>query len=83
MTTRESIPHESELDERVDKRMLLSRTLSRAGYTDVLVLSREGGQEVLSSSRLEILDRLRDGSVESVRALAEELGRDKAGSVAI
>lgn len=66
-------------DKRAEERLLLSRALSRAGYTDVLVLSRESGQKVLSQPRLEIIERLREGSVESVRGLADELGRDKAG----
>lgn len=66
-----------DVDERVRKRMEFSRAL--AGYTDVLTLSRESAGEVLTESRLEILDRLRAGDVPSVRALAGELGRDKAG----
>lgn len=53
--------------------------LSEAGYTDTLVLSPESGREVLTPSRLELLDRLRAGPADSVRALAAELGRDKAG----
>lgn len=71
-------------DERARKRRLLSRALAggplaRAGYTDTLVLSRESAREVLTPSRIELLDRLRAGPVDSVRALAAELGRDKAG----
>lgn len=68
-----------DVDERVRKRMEFSRALAGAGYTDVLTLSRESAGEVLTESRLEILDRLRAGDVPSVRALAGELGRDKAG----
>jgi len=64
-------------DGRVRERMRLSRTLSRAGYTDVLVLSRAGGRAVLTEPRIEILDRLRDISPPSVRALARDLDRDK------
>lgn len=79
MSTHDSVPEDLEIDERVEKRMRLSRALSEAGYADVLVLSHESGRKILTSNRLEILDRLREGSVESVRALAAELGRDKGG----
>lgn len=65
--------------ERVEARMKLSRSLAREGYDDVLVLSRESGERILSPSRLELLDRLRAGDVESVRSLADDLDRDKAG----
>lgn len=59
--------------------MEFSRALVREGYDDVLTLSRETAGELLSPGRLEIVDRLREGTVESVRALATELDRDKAG----
>lgn len=67
------------IDDRTRKRMEFSRALVREGYDDVLTISRETARELLGAGRLEIVDRLRDGSVESVRALAEDLGRDKAG----
>lgn len=71
-------------DERAHQRRLLPRALAggplaRAGYTDTLILSRESGRQALTPPRLELLDRLRAGPVDSVRALAAELGRDKAG----
>ncbi|MDZ7700958.1 MAG: hypothetical protein U5J98_02195 [Halobacteriales archaeon] len=53
--------------------------LSDAGYTDTLVLSPESARELLSPARLELLDRLRAGPADSVRSLAAELDRDKAG----
>lgn len=84
MTRRRPSPVTAEPDERAEKRRLLSRALvagplAEAGYTDTLVLSRESAHEVLTASRIELLDRLRMGPVESVRALAAELDRDKAG----
>lgn len=71
-------------DERVEKRRLLTFALAggplaQAGYTDVLFLSRESAREVLTGPRLELLDRLRAEPVDSVRALATELDRDKGG----
>lgn len=51
------------------------RALVEAGYTDVLVLEKETAESVLTEKRLE---RLQEGNVESVSALALELGRDKA-----
>ena len=53
--------------------------LAEAGSADRLVLSRESAREVLAPSRLALLDRLRAGPADSVRALARELDRDKAG----
>ncbi|MFB6352967.1 MAG: transcriptional regulator, partial [Halobacteriales archaeon] len=49
------------------------------GYTDVLLLTRKSAREVLTPSRLELVDRLSAGRADSVRALAAELDRDKAG----
>jgi predicted transcriptional regulator len=77
-------PIGSSTDPRAEKRRLLTRTLAggalaQAGYTDTLVLSRESAREVLTAPRLELLDRLRSGPVDSVRALADELDRDKGG----
>ncbi len=77
-------PIGSATDPRAEKRRLLTRTLAggalaQAGYTDTLVLSRESAREVLTAPRLELLDRLKSGPVDSVRALADELDRDKGG----
>lgn len=62
---------------RIDGRMRLSRALTRAGYRDVLTLSRESGREVLTEPRIAILDRLQEDNPPSVRALAADLNRDK------
>jgi len=66
------------------KRRLLSRALAGGpfadlGATDTLVVSRGTARLLLTDARLRLLDRLRAGPVESVRALAAELDRDKAG----
>ena len=59
--------------------MAFSRALAGAGYEDVLTLTRESAATLLTEPRLALLDRLRQGGVASVRALADELDRDKAG----
>lgn len=79
MTVSRDSQDEHDVDDPVRKRMEFSRALVREGYDDVLTLSRESAGELLAPGRLEIIDRLREGSVESVRALADELDRDKAG----
>lgn len=64
-------------DDRIAERILrqdeFAGDLDAQGYTDVLVLRRENGCDVLTESRLE-----RHGEVvESVRDLARRLDRDK------
>lgn len=60
-------------------RSLASGPLGSADDGDRLVLSRETAGELLTPPRIEILDRLRGGPADSVRAVARELDRDKAG----
>lgn len=60
-------------------RSLADGALAGIAETDTLVLSPESAREVLTPARLELLDRLQEGPVDSVRGLAAELGRDKAG----
>ncbi len=70
-------------DDRIDERMLrqdeFASDLNAQGYTDVLVLRRENGRDVLTESRLALvgyLERHGDG-VDSVSDLARKLDRDK------
>lgn len=63
---------------RVEKRARMARALAEAGFEDVYVLDHESAERVLTEKRRELLDRIREGTVESVRDLADELGRDKA-----
>lgn len=77
-------PGRPQAPERAEKRRHLRLALAggpwaQAGYTDTLVLSRASAREVLTPARIDLLDRLRAGPVDSVRALAAELDRDKAG----
>lgn len=52
--------------------------LVEAGLSDFIVIDKETAESVLTDRRLELLEYLRDNQVESVTALAEALGRDKA-----
>ena len=65
--------------ERVLRQDAFARDLNAQGYTDVLMLRRENGRDVLTESRLTLIDYLeRHGDdVESVRDLARRLDRDK------
>lgn len=56
----------------------LMRRLSRAGFDDVLLLDHETARRVLTEKRRELIDRIKDGDVDSVRGLADDLDRDKA-----
>lgn len=70
-------------DDRIAERILrqdeFAGDLNAQGYTDVLVLRRENGRDILTESRLELVGYLeRHGDeVESVRDLARRLDRDK------
>ena len=63
----------------LEKRGNIARTLVTEGdFNDVCVLDRRGGRQVLTEKRLELVDHVRDEEVESVRGLADALGRDTA-----
>ena len=70
-------------DDRIPERILrqeeFAGDLNAQGYTDVLVLRRENGRDILTESRLELVGYLerRGDEVESVRDLARSLDRDK------
>jgi predicted transcriptional regulator len=70
-------------DDRIPERILrqeeFASDLNTQGYTDVLVLRRENGRDILTESRLELVGYLerRGDEVESVRDLARSLDRDK------
>lgn len=65
---------------RAEKRARIARALAKEGFEDVYVLDRESAEHVLTAKRTELLDRVREAEIESVRSLARELDRDK-GSV--
>lgn len=59
-------------------RLEFMRTLAEAGIVNFLVIDLETAKAVLTDKRLEILETVRDESVNSVTDLANTLGRDKA-----
>jgi predicted transcriptional regulator len=74
-----SQPPDDHVPERLHKQDEFASHLNAEGYADVLLLRRESGREVLTESRLELiqyLDRHGD-AVESVSDLAHRLDRDK------
>ena len=68
---------ETEIDERLAFRTAFAATLTRHGFPDTLVLSRERAGTVFHERRLEIVRYLREHEPASVRALSEALGYDK------
>lgn len=62
---------------RTEKRAEMARALSQAGFDDVLVLDRESAESVLTPKRRELLDRIEEGDIRSIRGLAADLDRDK------
>ena len=72
-------PPDGRIAERLLQQEEFASDLNARGYTDVLVLRRENGRDVLTDSRLELIEQLeRHGDeVESVSHLARVLDRDK------
>ena len=54
------------------------RKLMTGGLEDVLVLDLDTATRVLTEKRRELLERVDEGDVESIRGLAADLDRDKA-----
>ncbi|MFC6875436.1 HVO_A0114 family putative DNA-binding protein [Halobellus marinus] len=67
----------AEIDSELSFRASFSEALTSQGFSDTLVLARERADAVFSDRRLRIIDYLDAEEVESVRALARELGEDK------
>ncbi|CQH65220.1 HTH domain protein (plasmid) [Halobacterium hubeiense] len=59
-------------------RQQMARALTKGGMDDVHVVSHDTADAVLTDRRREIINTLKESSPESVRALARQLGRDKA-----
>lgn len=72
-------PPDDRIAERVLQQDEFATDLNARGYTDVLVLRRENGREILTDSRLAIIQHLNQHGeeVESVSDLARQLDRDK------
>lgn len=67
------------IPERLQKQDAFASDLNAQGYTDVLVLRRESGAEILTDRRLALIEYLTDHGtdIESVSDLARRLDRDK------
>jgi predicted transcriptional regulator len=72
-------PPDDRITERVLQQDEFASDLNARGYTDVLVLRRENGRDVLTDSRLAIIQHLdqHGEDIESVSDLARRLERDK------
>lgn len=72
-------PPDGRIAERVLKQDEFASDLNARGYTDVLVLRRENARDVLTNSRLAIIQYLdqHGESITSVSDLARQLDRDK------
>ena len=55
------------------------RALATSGFEDVLVTDRETAKKVFTEKRQQLISRIREGDIESVRALADDLDRDVSG----
>ena len=62
-----------------DRRSRIARALATSEFGDVLVTDRETAKSVLTEKRQELITRIREGNIESVRALAADLDRDVSG----
>lgn len=63
-------------EEPLSPRIRYVKALSDAGYSDFLVLDREGAEKVLTEKRMELLETIRENSPESVSELAESVDRE-------
>jgi DNA-binding MarR family transcriptional regulator len=70
---------ESPVAERLLRQDEFAADLNAQGYTDILVVRRESGRDILTDSRLELIEQLdqHGSTVDSVSDLARQLDRDK------
>lgn len=74
-----AIEHHTDADGDAEQRSRMARALATSGFEDVLVTDRETARKVLTEKRQELIARIREGNIESVRALADDLDRDVSG----
>lgn len=67
---------EERSDGDTDRRARMARALASGGFDDVHVVDRETAATLLTEKRQELIERIGDGDIESVRSLAADLGRD-------
>jgi len=63
--------------DRQELRRTMAQDFARQGHDSVTILSLREATEVLTPARLDVIDALRSGEYESIRALARSLDRDK------
>ena len=74
-----AIESQTHPDDDAERRSRIARALATSGFEDVLVTDRETAKSVLTEKRQELITRIREGNIESVRALADDLDRDVSG----
>lgn len=74
-----AIEHHTDGEGDAEQRARMARALATSGFEDVLVTDRDTAKTVLTEKRQELIAGIRDGDIESVRGLANDLGRDVSG----
>lgn len=66
-------------EEKLPKKMQLAKDLAEQGYEDVLMLNIETAQKVFTEKRMELIEIIKEGEIESVRELSRKVDRDVSG----
>lgn len=74
-----AIEDHADADGGAEQRSRMGRALATSGFRDVLVIDRATAVKVLTEKRQELIARIREGDIESVRRLADDLDRDISG----
>ena len=74
-----AMEHHTDTDGEAAQRSRMARALATSGFEDVLVTDRETAKKVLTEKRQELIARIREEDIESVRDLARDLDRDVSG----
>lgn len=63
-------------EDATSRRAAMARALASGGFEDVHVVDRGTAATLLTEKRRELIDRIAEGDVDSVRGLAADLDRD-------
>ena len=74
-----AMEHSTDTDGDAEQRSRMARALATGGFEGVLVTNRKTAKKVLTEKRQELIARIREGDIESVRGLADDLDRDVSG----
>lgn len=74
-----AIEYHTDANGDAEQRSRMARALATNGFEDVLVTDRETAKKALTEKRQELIGRIREGDIESVRGLADNLDRDVSG----